>query len=428
MGKIHEKNRLYSLLKFYVDPNTRSSYRRMETKGLENIPKTGSIILAPNHSNALMDALNVLQSHDGPTVFGARADMFNSPVLAKIMTFLRILPMVRERDGLHNVIRNKGTMDVISEVLGDHVPYCMFSEGTHRTMHSLLPIKKGIFRTAMTALESNPDNQISIVPVGIEYSDYFRYRGDCVMEFGEPMDFGSFMKGCDGLGLAEVYRKLGEELSGRISKLITFIPDDDLYDGKWALVRILGVGAKGKPSQIKALDRGNAAAIESALQNNQDGTIALLDEAKSFDGLRHVKHISIHSFGHGTATVLARTLAWLVTLPFFLVSALLTLPVWMTNTVICAKVEDRAFHNSVRAVVKMLVSPLTLIIWAVIAFCTMPWWAALALCVYYLPSCRIFYDYREFSRVLLSDWMLMISGKELKSRFAAIKESFKKLI
>ena len=429
MRKIHEHNSVYSTLKIHViDPSTRFSFRRLEMLGTENIPKDGAIILAPNHCNTLMDALVVLQSRKGPTVFGARADIFNSPVLAKIMTFLRILPMVRERDGIRNVIRNKETMEVISEVLRDRVPYCVFCEGTHRPKHSLLPIKKGIFRTAFTAIQSGASDTVKIVPVGLDYSDFFRFRGKCVMEFGSPLDVGSYIDKTEENIPAETYRELSKELSSRISELITFIPDDELYDGKWALVRILGADVQGKMSVIKKMNRWNAAAIERVLEKEPEKMKKLLDEAKEFDTERHERRISIYSFCHKAPGIAARSLLWLISLPLYLVCAVLSMPIWLTATVICSKMKDRAFHNSVRMLVKMVLTPFTLIIWAILFFCTIKWYAALVLCLLFLPGCRIFYDYREFSRILLSDWKLTISGKGLKSRFAAIKESFLELI
>ena len=89
--KIYEKNLGYSLLRPIVDWCTRYSYRKVEVRGEENIPTDGPVLLAANHCNTLMDALVILRSRKEATVFGARADMFNSPLIAKIMYFIKIL-------------------------------------------------------------------------------------------------------------------------------------------------------------------------------------------------------------------------------------------------------------------------------------------------------------------------------------------------
>ena len=175
---IYDKDILYSVLRvIWTDWKIRHSYRKREIHGLENIPQDGALLFTPNHSNALMDALAILASYRGITVFGARADMFKIPIVAKAMSFVRILPMVRQRDGLRNVLKNYESLDIITETLEHGVRFCMYPEGRHRPAHSLLPLGKGVMRAAIAAnnrLEGK--KPVYIVPTGLEYGDYFRYR------------------------------------------------------------------------------------------------------------------------------------------------------------------------------------------------------------------------------------------------------------
>ena len=121
--KIYDNDPFYSILKPIVDWCTRRSYRRIDVRGKENLPKDGAVLLAPNHTNTLMDALVMLQAQKAPTVFGARADMFKRPIIAKAMFFFRILPMVRQRDGLRNVLQNNETQDIIVDTLENDVRF-----------------------------------------------------------------------------------------------------------------------------------------------------------------------------------------------------------------------------------------------------------------------------------------------------------------
>ena len=95
MHKIWEKDRLYSLLRPYVDACTRHSYNKPRVVG--KLPEKGAVIIAPNHTSTLMDALVILRTRKAPTVFGARADIFAKPAIARILRFLRILPLRRLR-------------------------------------------------------------------------------------------------------------------------------------------------------------------------------------------------------------------------------------------------------------------------------------------------------------------------------------------
>lgn len=190
MAEIWEHDRLYAFLRPYVDWCTKLSYRYLRYRGAE-LPKDGAVILAPNHTNTLMDALVILAGRKDATAFGARADIFRKPSIAKILRFLRILPMIRERDGLEHVSENYESFDQIDRILDHGVPFCLFAEGSHRPGRTLQSVKKGIARIAC---KSAQERQTWLVPTGINYSDFFRYRGACEVRYGEPLDINAFIR------------------------------------------------------------------------------------------------------------------------------------------------------------------------------------------------------------------------------------------
>ena len=130
--KIQDPDGWYSFLFNYVRFSVNHSYRKIHYVGLENIPKDGAIIFAPNHTNTLMDALVVLCYDSTPKVFVARADIFKNPVLAKIFHFLKIMPIMRQRDGFQAVKKNQEIINKSVDVLKDKIPFCIFPEGTHQ--------------------------------------------------------------------------------------------------------------------------------------------------------------------------------------------------------------------------------------------------------------------------------------------------------
>lgn len=215
MRRIWEKDGLYSFLRYYVDSCTRASYCRLEVRG--EIPKEHAVLICPNHTNTLMDALVVLQSRHEPTVFGARADIFSQPAVARILRFLKILPMVRRRDGIRNVLRNYETMEEVQDVLANNTPFCMFPEGHHTPGRELQPLQKGVARMAFQSAEERPT---LVVPVGINYSDFFHYRGSCELVYGEPIDVNAFLASRQELPEGARYQAFLEELSARMAALI----------------------------------------------------------------------------------------------------------------------------------------------------------------------------------------------------------------
>lgn len=195
MHPIYAPNFAYSLLlNLVVNPATRCHYRHIVTRGRERLPKDGPYILAPCHQNALMDPLVLLQQLGGPIVFLARADIFKKPTIRAILTFLRIMPAFRIRDGRDQLSRNAETFDKSVEVLLNNVPLCLMAEGTHNDKHQLRPLVKGMFRIAGEACGKMEGKPLYIVPVGMDYDEYEKPYSSVCVEIGEPIDVRPFMQ------------------------------------------------------------------------------------------------------------------------------------------------------------------------------------------------------------------------------------------
>ena len=335
MAKLWEKDKLYSFLRPWVDLCTRRSFTSLKVEGA--LPDDGrAVIVAPNHCNTLMDALVVLQSRKKPMGFGARADIFRKPAAAKALNFLKILPIARKRDGLRSVAQNLEIIPVIEDILHHNMPFCIFPEGRHRTMYSLLPIHKGVVRIA---LKNAVDQPTLIVPAGLNYSDFFHYRGTCKLRYGEAIDVNRFMEEHKDLSKPELYERLSGELWRRISELILYIPDDENYEKRLAELR---------PPKPRPWWKLPLAALLS---------------------------------------------------PLFVLSTLLSLPLWGTAEYLCRfKIKDKAFCNSVRFLVRLAGEPLLFLIWAVLAFLLLPPLPAAAVLLLYVFSYSFFYDWLNLFR------------------------------
>ena len=99
--------------------------------------------------------------------------------------------------------------------------------------------------------------------------------------------------------------------------------------------------------------------------------------------------------------------------------SIIGLPLWLTSELTITKVADRAFHNSVRCALKVLLTPLFFIIYAVLGFIFLPWWAAAAGLVLYIISYSCFYDFVEFTRILVSDFRLAFNP-DIRKRYKDI--------
>lgn len=433
---IYDKDLGYTILKPIVDWNTKHSYRKIEVTGKENIPTDGAVIIAPNHCNTLMDALVILQAFKDESVFGARADIFNKPFIAKIMTFVRILPMVRQRDGLRNVLKNNETQEIIVDTLENKVRFCMYPEGRHRPAHSLQTLGKGTFRAALAANSKFGDKMpVYIVPTGIEYGDYFRYRSTCLITFGEAINVTEFVKGLNVENEVQMIEPLRKELASRMSKLITFIKDDEQLYNKWALTKMLAAdkglryGDFGRSLHKGMLaNREIVADIEKACEDKPEEMEKLLEKVAEFDKKRRKKGISIYSFRkkNEALNAVGKAFAALIGLPYWIFSAIVSSPMWLTYNLLRSKTRDKAFHNTVGFGVKLALGTILLITYAILAFCLLPWPYALALTLLTIPSYSYFFDYIEGMRRYISD-LKLLGEKKLRGKFKDIVKEFRKM-
>ena len=230
MGKkIYKWSLLYKIGWYYVYISHKLFYSKIVVKGLENIPSDSPVILAPNHQNAFMDALKIVCSFPGQTVFMARADVFQNKFLAKIFRFLKIMPVYRIRDGYENLEKNDAIFNEAVDVLGNKKVLCLMPEGTHGDRHVLKPLVKGIFRIALIAAEKFPGSPPVIIPVGIEYSDYYSFRSQVVIQYGKPIHVNEY-SGLYKNNPAKAINDLREKLSVEMKKLMIHIDCLDLYE------------------------------------------------------------------------------------------------------------------------------------------------------------------------------------------------------
>lgn len=235
---IQDNNLLYNILSPLVQFGTRCHYHSFVVQGMENLPTDGVYIIAPCHQQALMEPLAVLCLAPKAPVFLARADIFRKPVLRAVLTFLRILPVYRIRDGQQNLGRNKGIFEQCRSVLLDGYPLCLMAEGRHNNRHHLLNMGKGMFRIAGETQQALGDHPLYIVPTGIDFDDYERPYSNVVVNIGQPIPVQPFMEGYrDNEPVA--LNRLRDALFKQLLPLMHDIRDEERYDVIMTLCHVL---------------------------------------------------------------------------------------------------------------------------------------------------------------------------------------------
>jgi hypothetical protein len=359
------------------------------------------------------------------TVFMSRADIFRKSLLQKTFTLLKMMPIFRIRDGYAAVKQNEEVIAKCGDVLEHGYPLALFPEATHRPKHSLLPLSKGIFHIAFEANRRfGNERPVYIVPMGLEYGRFFNYRSTVVATYGEPINVTEFVRQNEGkVTPARLLAMLREELTHRMSKLIAYVPDTEDYDAQWELTKLC-TAQKHSLSPAERLASNQAVIkhlIEKKEQESPEETAALYADAIAFKKERRLRGIHPSSTSHKYPLIasIGNTIALLCALPYYLFCAITMLPSWLTSHIIVNKLKDKAFNNTARLGVNLALRPLLLLIWGIVAYCTLPPIPATLVILMLFPAVAFFYDYNTFVLHTLSDWRWALA-KHLHPRLSAL--------
>jgi len=428
---IEKKSLGYSLLKPYVDLQTKT-YFRTKVHNFKNVPKDDIIIYAPNHQNALMDALAILATVHTEPVFLARADIFKKKTIEKILTFLRILPIYRIRDGKESLGNNEAIFRKTIDVLKNKNGLVILPEGTHGDKRRLKTLKKGIARIAFEAEEANDFKlDIKIVPVGLDWTGYINFRSRLFVNYGEPISVSEYY---------EEYKKnpprgmnlLRERVSKELKKYMIHIESEEYYDMFDQIrniylpnmIKKMGFKKNKQPNQFYAqkeiIDK-----LEKFEKHNPEETKVLSEKTQRYGQLLkklNFRHWVVQKDKYSCLGILSQIILMIPLFPLYLIGGIMNylpykVPVWASN-----KIKDTQFISSVRNVVCLIVFPLYYILLIVAStFIDQAWWLKLAILVS-LPFAGLFaFSYYIVMkklwakiRYILKTWFKNKDLKELK--------------
>jgi 1-acyl-sn-glycerol-3-phosphate acyltransferase len=385
MGKenIEKYSARYALLKSVAGFwHNNVFYRKVIVLGRENIKPDDHVIFAPNHQNALMDALAVLFTHKGQPIFLARADIFKKKTIASVLYFLKILPVYRIRDGFSSVKGNDEIFAKTIDVLKNKNGLVILPEGDHAGFRRLRQLKKGICRVAFQSDEATDFSlKIKIIPVGLEFSNYSRFRQVLTVAYGKPIEISEFFdlyKVRPERALNELRSRLSDEMKGimvhieseeeyeAIDELRSMINgrfSDDIRFPKLFRDRIL----VNKVNQLKSSDPSLYERICSL-------SIKVKERAKELNTDYRLLEKKKHPIGW----LIAGMVGIVLTFPLFIYGNIFNLTFLEIPNLQIRKIKDPQFHSSIRYGISLALAFVFLPAYLILSlFIFSSWWLGL---------------------------------------------------
>ncbi len=431
---IEKYSKRYALLKYAAGLwHNNVFYRKVIVLGRENISPDDHLIFAPNHQNALMDALAVLFSTKGQMVFLARADIFRKKFIASLLYFIKILPVYRIRDGFRTVTGNDEIFDKTIDVLKNRNGLVILPEGDHAGFRRLRQLKKGICRVAFQADEASDFKlNIKIIPVGLEFTNYSRYRQVLTVVFGRPIETSEFH---------ELYREspeialneLRSKLSSEMKKLMVHIESEEDYE---AIDELRGMINGRFSDNIKfpklfrdriLIDRLNKLKISdiSAYQRICSLSLQIKQKAKELN----IDYRLLERKKHPLGWLIIGMIGIIITFPMFIYGNIFNVTFLYVPELKIRTMSDTQFFSSVRYGISLVIALIFVPVYIILAFVLIsPWWLAV-LVLLSLPVAGLFaWNYILFFRRIIGGFRIRKYIRGKNEKYFDLKKNHEELL
>lgn len=201
-------------------------YRRVEVAGLERVPLSGSLVVAANHHQGLMDGVLLVAALPRRLRPIAKAPLFRYPVIGQLARLAGAIPVQRRQDSGGGAADNRAMFGAAQRALDLGDAILIFPEGVSQPEPALMPLRTGAARLVLGAdRELRRRAVTTLLPVGLMFHEPGAFRvGTALVMVGEPVLADDLAAA--GLGGADTaVRRLTERLDEALRGLIVLARD-----------------------------------------------------------------------------------------------------------------------------------------------------------------------------------------------------------
>ena len=299
-----------------------------------------------------------------------------------ILYFLKILPVYRIRDGFSSLKGNDEIFQKTIDVIRSKNGLVILPEGDHAGFRRLRQLKKGICRVAFQSDEATGFNlKIKIIPVGIEFSNYSRYRQVLTVVYGKPIEVSEFFdlyKESPEKALNELRNKLSTEMKNNM----IHIESEEDYEAIDELRNIIN----GKFSDdIKFTKLFRDRILINKLNQLKPVNPALHERIcyLSLQVKKKAKELNtdyrlLEKKNHPLGWLIAGMVGIIFTLPLFIYGNIFNLTFLEIPNLQIRKIRDQQFHSSIKYGISLALAIIFLPIFLILSIIIFSsWWLGL---------------------------------------------------
>ncbi len=354
------------------------NFKKIHFSNLEKLPMDKPVLLVTNHPSAFIEPCIFGAYLDRPVNFIVRGDLFKKPLYGKFLRDIHMIPIFRASEGYDNLKNNYGTFEYCYDLLRDNQLIQILAEASTQQVKRLRPLKKGTARMAFGALEKYGRNQdIKLVPCGINYTAADEFRSDVMIAFGDPISIQDYLATYDE-NSNKAIRILTDSLEKELKRLIIHVEDDqaDTYEQLFEMDRsehlqpifpIYDVKGEARfKREFDIADQLNQATPDQ-FENTSKEVLAYKNECSRLG----VTDLGIlrQDFGDWS-NILILALGFV---PFLVGRIGTFLPIYLSHLLGVKKIKQKEFVASVKLASGIVFGPIYYFILILLAFFLTPW-------------------------------------------------------
>ncbi|KAL6707739.1 Glycerol-3-phosphate/dihydroxyacetone phosphate acyltransferase [Coniothyrium glycines] len=286
-------------------------------------------------------------------------------------------------DAVHAVLHHGGSIGI-------------FPEGGSHDRTDLLPLKAGVAIMALGTVESKPDCNLKIIPVGMNYFHAHKFRSRAVIEFGTPIDVpADLAKKFNGPGRRDAIGEMLETIRQGLIGVTVTTPDYDTLMVIQAVRRLYNSkGTKLPLPRVVELNRRLVQGYERYKDNPR--IIELKKEVTAYNGklkalgirdhqVQYAKMHPIVAFGKFTYRLLKLLFLSVLVLPGTLLFSLVFIATKMISR---KKAKEALAASNVKVQARDVMATWKLLVAMAVAPAAYMWYVCIGLYWYSYNNCN----------------------------------------
>ena len=352
----------FAALSLVIRAAIRAYFGRVRVFDADRVPRRGAVLLVANHPAMWTDVLVLDVAARRKLHFLAQGQLFHPAARAAILRLHGALPLIASPARSEDRSRNRETFQRCLGLFQRGDAVALFPEGVSLADRTVLPLKTGAARLALTAAATlDPGSRPQLIPAGIHYACRTAWGSEVTVSFDTPIPLA--VDRAPGAPVTEdAVLALTERIHGALRSLILDLPDPGLAT---AVADLDALAAMGEPPGTSRLERSRRIAswLASERLEAPERFARILRHVRAYRRARHALRLGDRALATGRdarphALAPRHAAVALLVAPFAALGALLHTPAWALGEWIAHRVGR---HDPTRFTFGRIASGLVLI-------------------------------------------------------------------